>query len=208
MVLGVCSGEFRAMPLSSTIMLESFTDYSCNYCIYSIVDMTSLSDTAYILHCVSNTVIFGTLITQTISYGKLVLFCHVTQLVQHSCLGKLLNPKNHEFSSNFWFSQCYNARTLSAKLWLYYFTYLLFIFCRAVKLLICLIAVIARLIFLIVHSSSSHMRVMNHNWSATKQRLHPQSVAEISRHSVLSGDRIRLCGTSSESRRKDTDQCP
>ena len=32
------------------------------------------------------------------------------------------------------------------------------------------------------------MRVMNHNWLATKQRLHPQSVAEISRHSVLSGD--------------------
>jgi len=32
---------------------------------------------------------------------------------------------------------------------------------------------------------------MNHNWSATKQRLHPQSVAEISRHSVLPGDRIR-----------------
>jgi len=41
------------------------------------------------------------------------------------------------------------------------------------------------------------MRVMNHNWSATKQRLHPQSVVEISRHSVLSGDRIRQCGTSS-----------
>ena len=38
--------------------------------------------------------------------------------------------------------------------------------------------------------SSSGMRVMNHNWSATKQRLHPQSVAEISRHSVLSGNRI------------------
>jgi len=36
-------------------------------------------------------------------------------------------------------------------------------------------------------SSSSRMRVMNHNWSAMKQRLHPQSVAEISRHSVLSG---------------------
>ena len=35
-------------------------------------------------------------------------------------------------------------------------------------------------------SSSSRMRVMNHNWSATKQRLHRQSVAEISRHSVLS----------------------
>ena len=29
-----------------------------------------------------------------------------------------------------------------------------------------------------------------HNWSATKQRPHPQSVAEISRRSVLSGDRI------------------
>ena len=37
-------------------------------------------------------------------------------------------------------------------------------------------------------SSSSRIRVMDHNWSATKQRLHPQSVAEISRHSVLSGD--------------------
>ena len=39
-------------------------------------------------------------------------------------------------------------------------------------------------------SSSSRMRVINHNWSATKQRPHLQSVAEISRHSVLSGDRI------------------
>ena len=37
-------------------------------------------------------------------------------------------------------------------------------------------------------SSSSRMRVINYNWSATKQRPHPQSVAEISRHSVLSGD--------------------
>ena len=46
------------------------------------------------------------------------------------------------------------------------------------------------------HSSSSHMRVVNHNWSATKQRLHPQSVAEISRHSVLSVDRIRQRETS------------
>ena len=44
---------------------------------------------------------------------------------------------------------------------------------------------------------SSCMCVMNHNWSATKQRLHPQSVAEISHHSVLSGDRIRQCETSS-----------
>ena len=39
-------------------------------------------------------------------------------------------------------------------------------------------------------SSSSRMHIINHNWSATKQRPHPQSVAEISRHSVLSGDRI------------------
>ena len=58
-----------------------------------------------------------------------------------------------------------------------------------------------------VLSSSSRMRVMNHNWSATKQHLHPQSVAEISRHSVLSGDRIRQCETSSGSRHMDTDQC-
>jgi len=48
------------------------------------------------------------------------------------------------------------------------------------------------------------MRVLNHSWSATKQRLHPQSVAEISRHSVLSGDRIRQCETSSGSRHKET----
>ena len=43
------------------------------------------------------------------------------------------------------------------------------------------------------------MRVINHNWSATKQCLHPQSVAEISRHSVLSADRIQQCETSSGS---------
>ena len=36
-------------------------------------------------------------------------------------------------------------------------------------------------------SSSSRMHVIYHNWSATKQRPHLQSVAEISRHSVLSG---------------------
>ena len=41
------------------------------------------------------------------------------------------------------------------------------------------------------------MRFMSHNWSATKQHLLPQSVAEISHHSVLSGDRIRQCETSS-----------
>ena len=34
-------------------------------------------------------------------------------------------------------------------------------------------------------SFSSRIHVMNHNWSATKQHLHPQSVAEISRHSVF-----------------------
>ena len=56
-------------------------------------------------------------------------------------------------------------------------------------------------------SSSSHMRVLNHDWSAMKQRPHPQSVAEISRHSVLSGDRIQQCETLSGSRHKDTDQC-
>ena len=38
--------------------------------------------------------------------------------------------------------------------------------------------------------TSSRMCFMSHNWSAMKQRLHPQSVAEISRHSVLSGDRF------------------
>ena len=31
---------------------------------------------------------------------------------------------------------------------------------------------------------------MNHNWLATKQPLHPQTVAKISYHSVLSGDRF------------------
>ena len=56
-------------------------------------------------------------------------------------------------------------------------------------------------------SSSSRMRVIYHNWSATKQRPHPQSVAEISRHSALSGDRMRQCETLSGSRHKDTDQC-
>ena len=57
------------------------------------------------------------------------------------------------------------------------------------------------------NSSSSRMRFMSHNWSPTKQRLHPQSVAEISHHLVLSGDRIRQCETSSGSHHKDTDQC-
>ena len=60
---------------------------------------------------------------------------------------------------------------------------------------------------IVCHTASSRMRVINHNWSATKQRLHPQSVAEISRHSVLSGDRIRQCETSSGSRHKVTGQC-
>ena len=55
--------------------------------------------------------------------------------------------------------------------------------------------------------SSSRMRVMNHNWSATKQHLHPQSVAEIIRHSLWSEERIRQCETLSGSHHKDTDQC-
>jgi len=41
-------------------------------------------------------------------------------------------------------------------------------------------------------SSSSRMRVMNHNWSATKQRLHPQSVAEISRQGRFQGGAVPL----------------
>ena len=56
-------------------------------------------------------------------------------------------------------------------------------------------------------TSSSRMRVINYNWSATKEHVHPQSVAEISRYSVLSGERIRQCETSSGSRHMDTDQC-
>ena len=32
------------------------------------------------------------------------------------------------------------------------------------------------------------MRVIYHNWSATKQRPHPQSVAEISRQAKISQD--------------------
>jgi len=39
-------------------------------------------------------------------------------------------------------------------------------------------------LLLLSHSSSSRIRVICHNWSATKQRPHPQSVAEIIRHSV------------------------
>jgi len=69
----------------------------------------------------------------------------------------------------------------------------------------CLIAKVIRISCAKFHSSS-RMHVINHNWSATKQRPHPQSVAEISRHSVLSVDRIRQCETSSGSRHKDTDQ--
>jgi len=43
------------------------------------------------------------------------------------------------------------------------------------------------LLSLVLSQSSSRMRVVNHNWLATKQHLHLQSVAEISCHSVLSG---------------------
>ena len=43
-----------------------------------------------------------------------------------------------------------------------------------------------------LHSSSSRIHVMTDNWSATNQCLHPQSVAEINHHSVLSEDKILL----------------
>jgi len=36
-------------------------------------------------------------------------------------------------------------------------------------------------------TSSSHMRVMNHNWSATKRRFHPKSVAEMPPFSFVRG---------------------
>ena len=52
------------------------------------------------------------------------------------------------------------------------------------------------------------MRVINHHWSATKQRRHPQSAAETSRHPALSGDKNRQRDTPPGSRHKDTDQCP
>jgi len=48
----------------------------------------------------------------------------------------------------------------------------------------------------VIHSHSSHMCVMNHNWSAKKHSLRLQSAAGISRDSALSEERIRQCGTS------------
>ena len=68
---------------------------------------------------------------------------------------------------------------------------------------------LARLLFNydIVDTVFFSYSVMNCNWSATKQHLPVLSVARISRHSALSGDRIRHCGTSFGSRRKDTDKC-
>jgi len=68
-------------------------------------------------------------------------------------------------------------------------------------------SLIPEITLILLTQSSSRMRVVNHNRSATKQRLHLQSVAEISRHSVLPGNRIRRCGTSYGSCHKDTDQC-
>ena len=45
-----------------------------------------------------------------------------------------------------------------------------------------------RFVIILIRSpaSSSRMRVVNHNWSATKQRLYLQSAAKISCHSALS----------------------
>jgi len=90
------------------------------------------------------------------------------------------------------------------------YSFFFILFCIHIVLLHSASAV-ARIFFLFVvmrlYSSSSRMRVIYHNWSATKQCPHPQSVAEISHRSVLSGDRIRQCETSSGSRHKDKDQC-
>ena len=51
---------------------------------------------------------------------------------------------------------------------------------------LCIIKVIFVILYYkitnITCTSSSRMHVMNHNWSATKQHLPSQSVAEISRH--------------------------
>ena len=52
-------------------------------------------------------------------------------------------------------------------------------------------------------SSSSRVHVMAHNWSATKQCPHPQSVAETNHHSVLPEDRIRQRETLPGSHYKD-----
>jgi len=63
--------------------------------------------------------------------------------------------------------------------------------CRRRQMLMMQLNVVLGLTFAVF--SSSRMRVIDHNWSATRQRLHLQSVAKISCHSVLSGDRIRQC---------------
>jgi len=76
-----------------------------------------------------------------------------------------------------------------------------------IELLSALVSLVTQYVCFDDYTSSSRMRVMNHNWSATKQCLHLQSVAEISRHSAFSRDGIRQCETSSGSRHKDTDQC-
>ena len=54
---------------------------------------------------------------------------------------------------------------------------------------------------------SSRKRVMNHTWSSTKQRLHPQSVAEISHHSVMSWGQDSTMWDIIWVSPKDTDQC-
>ena len=114
----------------------------------------------------------------------MLLFFHLTSLVQLLYLGKLSRPKmalNCDFP---------NATILGYEMQNYHYVISYTYYSDAT-----------------FDSSSSCVRDINHNWSATKQRLHPQSVAEISCHSVLSGDRIRQCETSSGSRHKDTDQC-
>jgi len=55
-----------------------------------------------------------------------ILFSHLTYFVQLIYLGKLSLPKYHKYGLKLLIFQCYNTRTLNAKLSLYYFTYLIF----------------------------------------------------------------------------------
>jgi len=67
---------------------------------------------------------FGTLITYYYwhMFFPLCLYSAATYFILRNCWD--LNIMN--LALHFWFCQCYNTRILNAKLWLYYFTYLLF----------------------------------------------------------------------------------
>jgi len=71
------------------------------------------------------TIIFGTLITQTISHVKVVLFSHLTYFMQLSYFGNLSDHENYGFglkSSNCRFSQWYSADTVLPGLIFYFFS--------------------------------------------------------------------------------------